>query len=88
MRDKARELPAVYTAEAHMCAYGMQSKDKHRPGYGKKPTRFLANSIYVGEGIGQEMPWQQQACTPHGGKGQGGGNISLITLSNDLSSDH
>ena len=28
-----------------MCAYGKQFKDKHRPGYAKKPTIFLTNSI-------------------------------------------
>ena len=37
---RLRESPAAYTAEAHMCAYGMQSKDKHGPGYAKKPTIF------------------------------------------------
>ena len=40
-----RSRPTAYTAEAHMCAFGMLSKDKHRPGYAKKPTRFLTNSI-------------------------------------------
>ena len=29
---KLRNCPVVYTAEAHMCAFGMQSKGKHRPG--------------------------------------------------------
>ena len=42
---KLRSCPAVYPAEAHMCTYGMQSKDKHRTRYAKKPTRFLTNSI-------------------------------------------
>ena len=42
---KLRNCPAVYTSEAHMCAFGMQSKDKHGPVYAKKPTRFLTNSI-------------------------------------------
>ena len=42
---KLRNCPAVYTAEAHMCAFGMQSKDKHGPGYAKKPTIFLTNPI-------------------------------------------
>ena len=42
---KLRNRPAVYTAEAHMRAFGMQSKDKHGPAYAKKPTGFLTNSI-------------------------------------------
>ena len=42
---KLRNCPAAYTAEAHMCACSMQSKDKHGPGYAKKPTRFLTNVI-------------------------------------------
>ena len=29
---KLGNCPAVYTAEAHMCAFGMRSKDKHGPG--------------------------------------------------------
>ena len=35
---KLRNCPAVYTAEAHMCAFGVQPKDKHGPVYAKKPT--------------------------------------------------
>ena len=48
---KLRNCPAVYTAEAHMCAFGMQSEDKHGPGYAKKPTRFLINSIMPGRAL-------------------------------------
>ena len=37
---KLRACPAVYTAEAHMCAHGMKSKDKHGLGDAKKPKIF------------------------------------------------
>jgi len=53
---KLRESPAVYTAEAHMCAYGMQSKDKHGPGYAKKPTRFLTNSVVSARALSRRCP--------------------------------
>ena len=43
--DKLRKMPMVYTAEGHMCAYGMTSADQRGPGFVKKPTRFLTNSI-------------------------------------------
>ena len=51
-----RECPAAYTAEAHMCAYGMQSKDKHGPGYAKKPMRFLTNSVVSARGLSRRCP--------------------------------
>ena len=51
--NKLRNCPAVYTAEAHMCASGMLSKDKHGFEYAMKPTRFLTNSIMSAK---QKMP--------------------------------
>jgi hypothetical protein len=53
---KLRNCPAVYTAEAHMCAFGMQSKDKHVPGYAKKPTIFLTNSMMSAKALGRICP--------------------------------
>ena len=53
---KLRNYPAVYTAEAHMCAFGMQSKDKHGPGYAKKPTRFLTNSTMSARALSRRCP--------------------------------
>jgi hypothetical protein len=53
---KLRECPAAYTAEAHMCVYGMQSKDKHGPGYAKKPTRFLTNSVVSARALSRRCP--------------------------------
>ena len=81
-----RACPAVYTAEAHVCAYGMKSKDKHGPGYAKKPTRFLTNPI-VGESFESEVSRGPQARSPHGGTSQSCGYISSRTLQNYLSSD-
>ena len=53
---KLRECPAVYTAEAHMCAFGMQSRDRHGPGYAKKPTRFLTNSVVSAKALSRRCP--------------------------------
>ena len=53
---KLRNFPAVYTAEAHMCAFAMQSKDKHGPGYAKKPARFLTNSIMSAKALSRRCP--------------------------------
>ena len=39
-----------------MCAYGMQSEDKHGPGYAKKPTRFLTNSIVSAKALSRRCP--------------------------------
>ena len=51
-----RNCRAVYTAEAHMCAFGMQCNDKHGPGYAKKPTRFLTNSIMSARALSRRCP--------------------------------
>ena len=53
---KLRECPAVYTAEAHMCAYGLQAKDKHGPGYAKELTIFLTNSIVSARALSWKCP--------------------------------
>ena len=53
---KLRNCPAVYTAEAHMRTFGMQSKDRHGPGYAKMPTRFLTNSIMSAEAKSRRCP--------------------------------
>ena len=49
-----RNCAAVYTA------FGMQSKDKHGPGYAKKPTRFLTNSIMSAEALSRRCPCNQR----------------------------
>ena len=51
-----RHRPGVYTAEAHMCAFGMMSKDKHGPGYAMKPTRFLTNSVAMMKALSRRCP--------------------------------
>ena len=56
MHDKIRECLVDYTAEAHICAYGMQSKDKHGPGYAKQPTRFLTNSVVSARALSRRCP--------------------------------
>ena len=53
---KLLESPAVYTAEAHMCAYGMQSKHKHAPVYAKNPTIFLTTSIVSARALSRRCP--------------------------------
>ena len=48
---KLRNCPAVHTVEAHMCAFGMRSKDKHGEGFAMNPTRFLTNSIEMAKAL-------------------------------------
>ena len=54
--DKLRKMPMVYTAEGHMCAYGMTSTDQRGPGFVKKPTRFLTNSIEAAKALSKRCP--------------------------------
>ena len=39
-----------------MRAYGMQYKDKHGPGYAKKPTRSLTDSVVSARALSQRCP--------------------------------
>ena len=56
---KLRNWPAAYTAEAHMCAFGMQPKDKHGPGYAKKSTRFLTKPMMSAKAMSRRCPGNQ-----------------------------
>ena len=55
-----RASPAVYTAEAHMCAYGMQSEVRDGVGFAMKPTRFLTNSIVTAKALSRTCPGNHQ----------------------------
>ena len=46
-----RKSPAVHTAEAYMCVFGMVSNDKRGPGYAMKPTRLLSKITCGGQGV-------------------------------------
>ena len=48
--------PMVLSVKAHMCAFGMTSRDKEGEGFAKKPTRFLTNSVELAKTLDKQCP--------------------------------
>ena len=49
-----RSQTGVVEANAHMCAFGMESQDSEGRGLVKKPTRFLTNSMAIRDKLDQK----------------------------------
>ena len=49
-------MPEVYAVNAHMCAFGMKSKDERGEGFAKKPTKFLTNSGEMARALNRQCP--------------------------------
>ena len=53
---KMVEMPEVHVVNAHMCAFGMKSKDERGEGFAKKPTKFLTNSGEMARALNRQCP--------------------------------
>ena len=55
IKDLAQS-PLVHSVVAHMCAFGMKSKDRKGEGYANKPTKFLTSSIELAKMLNKQCP--------------------------------
>ena len=54
--NEMAQSPLVVLAQAHMCAFGMTSKDADGEGPALKPTTFMTNSVDVQKALRKRCP--------------------------------